>query len=165
MQREEGESRHDSSLSGGNHAGMQTIVGRSYTAALYQSNDASAIGSFRVGSASQASRIIPALPMCVTPLGLDPSSGVEDSVSYSGSEKEIPLRIVRVTFGGWSRRCWCSSLYRYERYSFVTVNSNLTGAKLGIIPTLQWVVNIVFSYELKHRRYGKNVEKGFGSEI
>lgn len=130
MQREEGGSRHDSSLGGGNHASMQTIVGRSYTAASHHSNDASAIGSFGVGSASQASRIIPALPMCVTPLGLDPSSGVEDSVSCSECEKRNPHQIVRVTDGDGRGGVGFPLLYRYERYSYFTGQLELDGCKV-----------------------------------
>lgn len=63
-----------------------------------KSNDASAIGSFRVGSASQVSRIVPTLPICVSPLGMfSTGSGCSGVSPSSWSEKNTPVRRLATT--------------------------------------------------------------------
>ena len=94
---------HDSSLYGGIESPIRrnllTIVGRSLQQLYIKSNDVSAIGYFGVGSASLASRIIPAITHVRYPLGVLRVAGWSVCVSYSQLVIKNPHQIVEVLTG------------------------------------------------------------------
>lgn len=85
----------------GSHACMLTIVGRSIQQPCISPTMFRPSGVSELAPLRRHPESVPALPMCVSPLGVSPSCGWRIASLTRIVKRKIPRRIVRVTFGGW----------------------------------------------------------------